>query len=143
MYPFQSCLLSFIFTDENSATILPQLMKLQETMYHPTDKGGSFDTKSGHQMATTENIRREPDKRVLYGEEKVINKDTKINFFEMFQTITFLLILVSLVAVIFLVIKNRQSNQANFVGQNRSMELMNLSNSNTYEFPDCSKRRVV
>lgn len=109
-------------------------------MYHPTDKGGSFDTKSGHQMATTENTRREPDKN---GEEKVINNDTKMNFFEMFQTITFLLILVSLVAVIFLLMKNRQSNQANFVGQNRSMELMNLSNCNTYEVPDSSKRRVV
>lgn len=111
-------------------------------MYHPTDKEGSFDTNSGHQMATTENTRREPDK-LLYSEEKVINNDTKMNFFEMFQTITFLLILVSLVAVIFLLMKNRQNNQANFVGQNRSMELMNLSNCNTYEVPDSSKRRVV
>lgn len=118
-------------------------MKLQETMYHPTDKGGSFDTNSGHQMATTENIRRETDKKVLHSEEKVINNDTKMNFFEIFQTITFLLILVSLVAVIFLLMKNRLSNHANFVGQNRSMELMNLTNCNTYEVPDCSKRRVV
>lgn len=118
-------------------------MKLQETMYHPTDKGGSFDNNSGHQMATTENIRREPDKKVLYSEEKVINNDTKMNFFEMFQSITFLLILVSLVAVIFLLMKNRQSNQANFVGQSRPMELMNLTDCNTYEVPDSSKRRVV
>lgn len=94
-------------------------------------------------MTTTENTRRESNTKMPVSEEEVVNNDTKMNFFEMFQAITFLLILVSQAALVFLLMKTRQSIQSNFVSQSRPMELQNLSNCNTYEIPDCSKRRVV